>query len=70
MVTGDLDTFYLEGAVRLLKESLTKLGSDAVVVRWPERYADERGERATLARAGGSRDNGERSTIRRDCTRW
>ena len=28
---GDLDTFYLEGAVRLLKESLAALGSDAVV---------------------------------------
>ena len=29
--TGSLDTFYLEGAVRLLKESLEELGSDAVV---------------------------------------
>lgn len=28
---GDMDTFYLEGATRLLKESLKKLGSDAVV---------------------------------------
>lgn len=28
---GEKDTFYLEGAVRLLKESLTKLGSDADV---------------------------------------
>ena len=28
---GDADTFYLEGATRLLKESLEKLGSDAVV---------------------------------------
>lgn len=28
---GDLDTFYLEGATKLLKESLAKLGSDAVV---------------------------------------
>lgn len=28
---GDQDTFYLEGATRLLKESLTKLGSDAKV---------------------------------------
>ncbi len=26
-----MDTFYLEGAVRLLKESLTKLGSDAKI---------------------------------------
>jgi hypothetical protein len=28
---GDKDTFYLEGATRRLKESLAKLGSDAVV---------------------------------------
>lgn len=28
---GDLDTFYLEGATILLKQSLAKLGSDAVV---------------------------------------
>jgi hypothetical protein len=28
---GELDTFYLEGATRLLKESLERLGSDAVV---------------------------------------
>jgi hypothetical protein len=28
---GDMDTFYLEGATKLLKESLAKLGSDAVV---------------------------------------
>jgi hypothetical protein len=28
---GDQDTFYLEGATVLLKESLEKLGSDAVV---------------------------------------
>lgn len=28
---GDLDTFYLEGAVRLLKESQGRLGSDAVI---------------------------------------
>ena len=28
---GDLDTFYLEGATRLLGESLKKLDSDAVV---------------------------------------
>jgi hypothetical protein len=29
--TGSLDTFYLEGAVRLLKESLQRLGSDAQI---------------------------------------
>lgn len=27
--TGEVDTFYLEGAVKLLKDSLAKLGSDA-----------------------------------------
>lgn len=31
VITGGIDTFYLEGAVRLLKQSLAKLGSDAVV---------------------------------------
>jgi S-formylglutathione hydrolase FrmB len=33
--TGDADTFYLEGATALLKESLRKLGSDAVVELFP-----------------------------------
>lgn len=32
---GDQDTFYLEGATRLLKESLAKLGSDAIVELHP-----------------------------------
>ena len=31
VITGALDTFYLDGAVRLLKESLATLKSDAVV---------------------------------------
>jgi len=31
VITGGLDTFYLEGAVKLLKETLERLGSDAVV---------------------------------------
>jgi hypothetical protein len=31
IIAGALDTYYLEGAVRLLKESLAALGSDAVV---------------------------------------
>jgi hypothetical protein len=35
--TGAEDTFYLDGAVVLLKESLTKLGSDAVVEIVPGR---------------------------------
>ena len=33
--TGSEDTFYLDGAVVLLKESLAKLGSDAVQVACP-----------------------------------
>jgi pimeloyl-ACP methyl ester carboxylesterase len=37
VITGGLDTFYLEGAVKRLKESLTKLGSDAVVEIVPNR---------------------------------
>ena len=31
VIAGELDTFYLEGAVRLLQESLDRLGSDAVI---------------------------------------
>jgi S-formylglutathione hydrolase FrmB len=31
VITGDEDTFYLEGAAKLLKKSLEALGSDAVV---------------------------------------
>jgi S-formylglutathione hydrolase FrmB len=31
VITGELDTFYLEGAVKLLKASLERLDSDAVV---------------------------------------
>ena len=37
VVMGDLDTFYLDGATRLLAESLKKLGSDAVVEMHPGR---------------------------------
>lgn len=33
--TGDLDTFYLDGAVKLLKSSLAELGSDAQVTIVP-----------------------------------
>ena len=34
---GGLDTFYLDGATRLLKESLEKLGSDAKVEIFPDK---------------------------------
>jgi S-formylglutathione hydrolase FrmB len=37
VIIGGTDTFYLEGAVKLLKESLAKLGSDAVVEIVPNR---------------------------------
>lgn len=37
VVMGDLDTFYLEGATKLLKASLEALGSDAVVEIAPGR---------------------------------
>lgn len=33
--TGDIDTFYLEGAVRLLKTDMALLGSDAEIEVWP-----------------------------------
>jgi len=36
--TGDEDTFYLDGATRLLKESLANLKSDAVVELFPKRH--------------------------------
>ena len=32
---GDIDTFYLDGATRMLKEALATLGSDAVVEFFP-----------------------------------
>ncbi len=35
--TGSADTFYLDGAVVRLKESLAKLGSDAVIEVYPGR---------------------------------
>jgi hypothetical protein len=37
VITGEVDNFYLEGAVRLLKESLQKLGSDAIVEIVPKK---------------------------------
>ena len=37
VIAGSLDTFYLEGALQLLKESLMKLKSDAVVEIIPNR---------------------------------
>ncbi len=37
IITGDKDTFYLDGAVRLLDRSLKQLGSDAEVVLLPGR---------------------------------
>ena len=37
VITGSLDTFYLEGAVALLKQSLEKLGSDAEVEIIPDK---------------------------------
>ncbi len=37
VITGELDTFYLEGAVKLLKESLENLESDAVIEIVPGR---------------------------------
>jgi hypothetical protein len=37
VITGGLDTFYLEGPVQLLKDSLDRLGSDAVIEIIPNR---------------------------------
>lgn len=35
--TGDVDTFYLDGAARLLQKSLRGLGSDAAVEMYPDK---------------------------------
>jgi len=37
VVTGSMDTFYLDGAVKLLKESQAKLGSDAEIEIIPDK---------------------------------
>ena len=37
VITGGMDTFYLEGAAQLLKESLARLNSDAVIEIIPGR---------------------------------
>lgn len=37
VITGGMDTFYLEGAVKLLQESLARLKSDAVIEIIPNR---------------------------------
>jgi pimeloyl-ACP methyl ester carboxylesterase len=37
VIVGERDTFYLEGAVKLLKDSLAMLGSDAVVEVIPDK---------------------------------
>ena len=37
VVMGEEDTFYLEGATKLLKESLARLGSDAAIEFAPGR---------------------------------
>lgn len=50
IVTGSLDTYYLEGAVVLVKESLAKLGSDAVVEILPGRNHGNTRDAAKIAR--------------------
>jgi len=53
VIQGELDTFYLDGATRLLKESLAAMGSDAVVEIVPGRNHFDlvTPERAQQARA-------------------
>src|SRR6185437_6355610 len=55
--TGSADTFYLEGAVMRLKESLAKLGSDAAVEIYPNR---DHGLRDKAVRARIDREMAER----------
>jgi hypothetical protein len=61
---GDVDTFYLDGAARLLLQSQRKLGSDAVVEMFPKKTHNlvdrelrkrMNGEMATAIKATGSR---------------
>lgn len=55
--TGGEDTFYLEGAVKLLKESLARLGSDAVIEIHPGR---DHGLRDKAIRDRIAREMGDR----------
>ncbi len=48
--TGSEDTFYLEGATRLLQQSLARLGSDAVVEIHPGKNHSTLLDRALLER--------------------
>ena len=50
---GDVDTFYLDGAARLLQKSLRDLGSDAVVEMFPDRDHGTIGLRRPRARPQG-----------------
>ncbi|WP_165225025.1 alpha/beta hydrolase [Aquisphaera insulae] len=50
VITGGEDTFFLEGAVKLLKESLAKLGSDAVLDVIPGRDHSTVMDRALVER--------------------
>src|SRR5262249_12410298 len=47
---GDEDTFYLEGATRLLAESLRRLGSDAAVEFFPGKHHGNLVDKALRAR--------------------
>ena len=73
--TGEKDTFYLEGTVRLLKRSLETLGSDAVVEILPGRDHSTlldsamrvRASRRRWGRRCAGRGSGGRPFVRRAC---
>jgi S-formylglutathione hydrolase FrmB len=73
VITGGLDTFYLEGAVIRLRESLHRLGSDAVVelvpgkdhgnLRDPELQARIAAQMAARLRGAGIGTTGSRGSL-------
>jgi S-formylglutathione hydrolase FrmB len=64
--TGGADTFYLEGAVQKLKETLAQLGSDAIVEVFPGRDHSLRDKaiRDRIAREMAERFRHTRSSVR------
>lgn len=61
---GELDTFYLEGATKLLKESLEKLGSDAKVEIFPGKDHGSLMDSALRARISREMADAYRASIR------
>ena len=63
---GAEDTFYLDGATKLLKESLAKLGSDAVVEIRAGKNHSNLLDRELVLRIGGEMARAYRSAFSHD----